>query len=152
MNLIQPKEVQIPQANGTEKTFVLSKFPAITGREIIAKYPLSALPKLGEYAVNEETMIKLMGYVAVQTEKGELRLSTKALIDNHCGDWETLARLEVAMLEYNVSFFGNGLASAFLKNITGKAQALIFQTLTDLSGRLSQTEKRPSTSSEQSTH
>lgn len=153
MNLIQPKEVQIPLVGGGEKTFILSKFPAIAGREIVAGYPLSAVPKIGEYSANETIMIKLMGYVAVPNPDGsELRLSTRALIDNHCPDWETLARLEIAMMEYNVSFFGNGLASAFLKNIAGKAQALIFQTLTDLSGRLSQTEKPPSTSSAPSTH
>lgn len=142
--LIDPKEVQITTQSGGVKTFVLSKFPAIQGREIIAKYPLSAMPKLGDYAVNEETMLKLMTFVGVPRENMEpMQLSTRALVDNHCGDWETLARVEFAMMEYNVSFFGNGKGSTFLEAITRKAQAFLSQTLTGLSEQLSQKAKRP---------
>lgn len=143
MPLIQPKEVIIPDQSGVEKTFIISKFPAIQGREIIAKYPLSAMPKLGDYAVNEETMLKLMAFVAVPREGAEpLALTTKALVNNHCGDWEQLARVEVAMMEYNVSFFGNGKGLTFLEAITQKAQAYLSRTLTDLSAQLSQKEKQ----------
>jgi hypothetical protein len=144
--MIQPKEVTIKTQDGTDRTFVLSKFPAVQGREIIAKYPLSAMPKLGDYAVNEETMLKLMSFVAVPRDAGEpLRLTTRALVDNHCGDWETLARVEIAMMEYNCSFFGNGRALTFFELIAHKAQALISQTLTGLSGQSSPKGKRPST-------
>lgn len=138
MPLLQPKEVSIPDQNGAEKAFVISKFPAVQGREIIAKYPLSAMPKLGDYAVNEETMLKLMAFVAVPRDGGEpLCLTTRALVDNHCGDWEQLARVEMAMMEYNVSFFANGKGSTFLEAITKKAQAFLSQTLTGLSAQSS---------------
>ena len=50
-----------------DKEFMLSKFPAVAGSEIIAKYPLSGLPKLGDYKVNEETMLKINVIVAVTT-------------------------------------------------------------------------------------
>ena len=144
MALIEPKEVSIPDQKGVEKTFVISKFPAVQGREIIAKYPLSAMPKLGDYAVNEETMLKLMAFVAVPREgKEPLCLTTRGLVDNHCGDWEQLARVEMAMMEYNVSFFGNGKGSTFLEAITKKAQAFLSQTLMDLSGQSSRKEKQP---------
>lgn len=136
--MIQPKEITIETQDGKSRAFVLSKFPAIQGREIIAKYPLSAMPKLGDYEVNEETMLKLMSFVAVPRETGEpLRLTTRALVDNHVGDWETLARVEMAMMEYNCSFFGNGRASTFFEVIAQKAQALISRTLTDLSAQSS---------------
>ena len=142
--MIEPKEITVTTQKGENKPFILSKFPAVQGREIIAKYPLSAMPKLGDYAVNEETMLKLMAFVAVPRESGEpLQLTTRGLIDNHVPDWETLARIEVAMMEYNVSFFGNGKGSTFLEAITKKAQAFLSQTLTDLSGPLSQKAKRP---------
>ena len=138
MALIEPKEVSIPDQKGVEKTFVISKFPAVQGREIIAKYPLSAMPKLGDYAVNEETMLKLMAFVAVPREgKEPLCLTTRGLVDNHCGDWEQLARVELAMMEYNVSFFGNGKGSTFLEAITQKAQAFLSKTLMDLSAQSS---------------
>lgn len=142
--MIEPKEIVITTQKGESKPFIISKFPAVQGREIIAKYPLSAMPKLGDYAVNEETMLKLMAFVAVPRESGEpLQLTTRGLIDNHVPDWETLARIEVAMMEYNVSFFGNGKGSTFLEAITKKAQAFLSQTLTDLSGLSSQKAKRP---------
>lgn len=142
--MIQPKEITIETQAGESRTYVLSKFPAIQGREIIAKYPLSAMPKLGDYAVNEETMLKLMGFVAVPRDSGEpLRLSTRALVDNHVPDWETLARIEFAMMEYNVSFFGNGKGSTFLEAISQKAQVLISKTLTDLLAQFSPRNKQP---------
>ena len=144
MPLILPKEVQIPNQSGVEKTFIISKFPAVQGREIVAKYPLSAMPKLGDYAVNEETMLKLMSFVAVPRDSGEpLCLTTRGLVDNHCEDWEQLARVEVAMMEYNVSFFANGKGSTFLEAIAAKAQASLSRMLTDLLGQLSPKGKRP---------
>ena len=136
--MLEPKEVTIETQKGEKRVYVLSKFPAVQGREIIAKYPLSAMPKLGDYAVNEETMLKLMAFVGVpRAEGGPLLLSTRGLVDNHVPDWETLARIEVAMMEYNVSFFGNGKGSTFLEAITKKAQAFLSQTLMDLSGQSS---------------
>lgn len=142
--MIEPKEIEVENPDGTKSGFILSKFPAIQGREIVAKYPLSAMPKLGDYAVNEETMLKLMAFVAVPREEGEpLRLTTRALVDNHVKSWETLARVEIAMMEYNVSFFGNGKGSTFLEAITQKAQAYLSRMLTDLSAQLSQKGKRP---------
>lgn len=145
--LLEPQEWGCPQPGGGEKVFILSKFPAIAGREIIAKYPLSGMPKLGDYAVNEETMFKLMSFVAIPGANGEpIRLTTKELINNHCGDWETLARVEMEMLKRNCSFFGNGQASTFLQGIARQAQALLTKTLMDLSGQLSKAEKRPSKS------
>jgi hypothetical protein len=140
--MLEPKPIEIEG-----KTFLLSKFPAIQGREIVAKYPLSAMPKLGDYAVNEETMLKLMAFVGVPRDSGEpLMLTTRGLVDNHCKSWEVLAQLEMAMMEYNVSFFGNGKGSTFLEAITQKAQQFLIKTLTDLSPPSSQKSKPRSTS------
>jgi len=52
-----------------------------------------------------------MAFVAVpRTEGGPLPLSTRALVDNHVPDWETLARIEMAMMEYNEVFSATGKA------------------------------------------
>jgi hypothetical protein len=144
--LLEPQEIAVPLPDGTTKQYVISKFPAIAGREIVCKYPLSGMPKLGDYAVNEETMLKLMAYVAVPTDNGPLRLNTRALVDNHIASWETLAKLEVAMLEYNCSFFGNGRASTFLDGIAQKAQVSISKILMGLLAQLSQKGGQPSKS------
>jgi hypothetical protein len=133
--MLHPKEQSIPLGDGTEKVFVLHKFPAVEGREIVTQYPLSALPKLGDYAVNEAIMLKLLSYVGVPNAENPtappLMLSTRALVNNHVPDFEALMRLEAAMLEYNCSFFGNGKVLTFFEAIAAKCQALISRTLTD---------------------
>lgn len=139
--MIEPKELELEG-----KTYILSKFPAIAGREIIAKYPVANMPKLGDYGVSEETMLKLMAFVAVKTDNGEIKLTTRALIDNHVTSWEALAKLEWAMMEYNCSFFQNGKASTFFEGIAAKLPQLISKTLTDLSVQSSAKAKQPSKS------
>ena len=139
MHLLEPKEINIDGKN-----FILSKFPAIAGREIIAKYPLTGLPKIGDYQLNEETMFKLMAYVAVKINDIKIPLNTPELINNHTGNWETLAKIEVAMMEYNCSFFQNGRVSTFLNDTAQNIPRWIIKTLTSLSLQLSPTEKPPS--------
>jgi hypothetical protein len=141
MGLLEPKEVTIDGRN-----FVLSKFPAVAGREIISKYPISAMPKLGDYKVNEETMFKLMKFVGVKQGDTILCLTTPALIDNHTRSWETLMKVEWAMIEYNCTFFQNGALSTSLEDTAPKVLAWISKISTALSARSLRTEKQPSTS------
>lgn len=129
-NLLKPKEVTLADRDGGQHRYVISRLPAIAGRELVTQYPITAMPKVGDYTANEALMLKLMQYVAVVKDDGStLQLSTRALVDNHVPDWEVLARLEVAMMEYNVSFFGDGRALTFLEAIARQAQAWITQTL-----------------------
>ena len=139
--MIEPKAVSIDG-----KDFILSKFPAVSGREIIAKYPLSGMPKLGDYQLNEETMLKLMSYVAVKINDAPVCLTTRGLVDNHAGSWETLAKIEIAMMEYNCSFFQDGRISNFFDDFAQKLPVWISKMLTGLSEQLLQTEKPASTS------
>lgn len=150
--MLEPKEITISTQAGEDKVYTISKFPAVAGREIIAKYPISGMPKLGDYEVNEETMLKLMKYVSARTSDGsQIALTTKALIDNHVPDWETLARIEIEMMGYNCSFFQQGKISSFLDTITANAKQLTLSTLTDLLGQLSQQGKQPLKNSKQNT-
>lgn len=144
--MLEPKELTIADPDGKEHTYILSKFPAIAGREIVAKYPLSGMPKLGDYAVNEETMLKLMAFVGVKTDSGVLQLTTRALVDNHVRSWETLAKLEIGMMEYNCSFFGNGRASGFFEGIAQKLPTIVTKILTDSLQQLSAKSKQASKS------
>lgn len=131
--LIKPKEVEIKDFEGNLKTYIISRLPAITSREILAKYPVSNIPKLGEYSVSEEAMLKLMSFVAVPVAGRDepLRLTTRSLIDNHVPDGESLLRLEYAMLEHNYSFFGQGGLSNSVAKLIKTHLPLIMQTLTD---------------------
>lgn len=138
--MIEPKEIEIDG-----KTFILSKFPAVAGREIIAKYPLTSLPKVGDYELNQATMFKLMSYVGVKAGGDQpLMLKTQSLIDNHVKSWETLAKLEIAMMEYNCSFFQNGKISGFLDNFGEMISDWITKILTQCWESSSPKEKQPS--------
>jgi hypothetical protein len=131
-DLIKPKDVEIKDSDGDVKTFIVSKIPAIPMREVMAKYPVSNIPKLGEYNVSEEVMQLLMRYVAVRLDDGqEIALVNKALINNHVVDGEQLLRIEYAMLQYNTSFFGQGDLSTFLSGLIAKHLPSLIQTVTD---------------------
>lgn len=141
-NLLDTKEIEIVDQRGETRKFYLSKFPAVQGREIMAKYPVSNMPKLGDYAVSQEVMLKLMKFVGVKTGDIVIPLSSQDLIDNHVRDWETLAKLELAMMGYNCSFFQNG---RILDSLSGFAQKMLpkaLKMLMDSLGQLSQAGKQ----------
>lgn len=141
MELLDPKEVEIDGA-----VFRIGKFPAVAGREIITKYPLSNIPRIGDYEVSEKTMVKLMSFVErVYPDKNlSYRLTTVELINNHVPSWETLVKLEAAALEHNCSFFQNGKSSNFFKQLGALAQQKVTEILTDLLAKSSQAGKQPS--------
>ncbi len=139
--MIEPQEVTID-----DRVFILSKLPAVEGREIITQYMPTALPKIGDYKSNEVVMLKLIKYAAVKlSEERTIQLSTRELINNHCSSWELLVKLEWAMLEYNCTFFQNGNLSNFFGNISQRLPEWISKILTDSLAQLSQTEKPPTT-------
>lgn len=115
MDLLEPKPVTI-----NNKKFILSKFPAIQGRKIISNYPLTALPKVGEYKQNEEIMLELMNFVAVDLGGNIQRLNSPDFVNAQTGDWETLVKVELSMIEYNCSFFRDGLVSNIWKDLAQK--------------------------------
>lgn len=128
--LIRPEPVTLLTRDG-EKTFYTSMLDAITGREIITQYPATGMPKVGDYKANEALMLKLMSFVAVEASDGgePVLLRTATLVNQHVPDFETLMKLEWAMMERNCSFFERGKVSGFLGNFSQKAQGLITQML-----------------------
>lgn len=132
--------------------YILTKFDAVTGRKIMTQYPLSGMPKIGDYDLNEQLMFLLMEHVCVEINGNLLPLSTPQLIKNHCGDAEVLLKVEQAMMVKNFSFFRDGRSWDFLENFTQMLLGRISEMLTRLSEQSSPTEKQPSTNSELSTH
>ena len=131
MELIKPKEITVKDSDGDEKTFIISKIPAVDAREVLSKYPTANIPKVGEYRTSEDAMLLMLRYVAVPIEGREpIKLTSKALINNHVVDGEQLMRLELEMLQYNTSFFGKGGNSDFLGGLIRKYLPLIIQTAT----------------------
>ena len=133
--MLEPKEFEI-----AGKTFVLSKFPATVGREIMMTYVPSGMPKVGDYATNEALMLKIMKYVGVMVEGRDepLMLTTRQLVDNHIPDGETLMKLEFAMASHNFAFFNNGQLQGILQLAATKATDTVSKILTDLLPVLSQ--------------
>lgn len=137
-DLIKPRTILVANKDGEEKEFTISRLPATVAREVIAKYPTSALPKIGDYKTSEETMLLMMRYVAVDIDGRQQRLTTKALVDNHIDDVTQLLRLEYQMIEENTGFFGSGSRQGFLDSLLQKLLHSIMPTLTPLLQQLSQ--------------
>jgi hypothetical protein len=142
--VLEQKEIEV---NG--KTYVISKFPAVAGREIVTQYPLSATPKLGDYQTNESIMLKIMCYVGVKVRDSStiLWLKTRELVDNHIPNWEDLMKVEYAAMEYNCSFLADGKISEYLTLAQEKLPSWISKILTPLLDALSPKEKQPSKNS-----
>lgn len=136
-DLINPKELII-KFEGEEYKFNISKLPATVAREIISKYPVSNMPKLGDYNVSEETMLKLISYTERVYDDRVQPLTSKSLIDNHIPSWEILVRLEAYMLDYNCSFFDIGKVLNSLKELKALAKPKNLKTLMDSLVQLSQ--------------
>lgn len=154
VELREPKQQTFYDQSGKPHEFILSKFDAIAGREIIAKYLMSNMPKIGDYAVSEEIMLKLMSYVAIPlpgTDVGYQRLITKQQVINFVPDWEMLGHIEKAMVEYNASFFQAEKISTFFEDLAQKFIQKIFAISTQSSGQSLPPESQPSKSSEPST-
>lgn len=101
------------QLNG--KTYVIRKFGAISGRAIVAQYPLTMILQNKEYTRNEEVMMRLMSFVDVVLSDGSHQpLTTRALIDNHVADWADLISIELASLKFNAPQFFDGAAGSLL--------------------------------------
>lgn len=131
-DLIKPQNITIKDRDGGEHPFVISRLPATVGREILAKYPVANVPKLGDYGTSTEAMLLMMRYVGIERDDGSvLRLTTQALIDNHVPDGEALIRLELEMLKYNTSFFGLAGNSDFVGSLLQKYLPLVIKTVTD---------------------
>ena len=91
-------------------------------------------------------MLKMMTYVQRIPADGSdpVRLQTKALVNNHVPNWEILAKLEWAMLQYNFSFFQNGKALDFFEKLKVLAQSEVTKILTAFLGKSLPAEKQPS--------
>lgn len=149
---IKEEPFSLTDEDGKVHNYILSNFDAVEGRRIVSQYPMTGLPKVGNYDENEKLMVRLMNYVAVVTVDGrKLRLSTMELINNHVPHLEMLVKLEMKMMEKNCSFFRDGRSLDFLDNLAQIFSRNILEMLTLSSERSSEPKPPPSTSSEPST-
>lgn len=151
MHLIKPKTITVVDGDGDEHSVVISRFPAVQGLEINARYPASmvmnsVLPKFSDYTICEELMFKIFQFVAVEKGGVTIRMTTEALINNHMADWEVMVRVIWAIMEYNNSFFRNGTISDFFASVVQQVLAKISEISTRSSEPSSTQTKPPFTS------
>jgi hypothetical protein len=120
------------------KEFVISKLPAVTGREILFKYTAGGKNILmgGDYTVSEEVMKKLFSYIGVYVDGRLIELKSEELINNHVQSAMTLIKLEKEMMSYNFDFFTPEKISAFFQQFHQLADKESMKILTALWERL----------------
>jgi len=138
-NLLEPKTVEI---NGHK--FVISKMPCTVAQEVIFKLPTGLVPLISNFSQAEEMAYKMLSYCErVYTDgRPNVPLISKALIDNHIPDFDTLIKLENECLAYNYDFFANGKLLDFLNKGLSLAESKASAILTGLLVKLSQAEKQ----------
>lgn len=147
--MLDPKPITIIDRKGKERTYILHRIPAIAGREIMHKYPISNVPKLGDYEISRETMLKLMKYVGVylvndgRSEPLVQMLDSELLVDSHVYDATDLLKLEKEMLGYNFDFFQGGWLLTFLEEYTRNQLPRVLKTLMGLLAQSLQVAKQP---------
>jgi len=140
--MIKPKNITIKDIDGKERKFIISRFPATDGMEILYKLPTAAIPKIGDFDALKEARNDIFKFVYVETDGGELALKTKALIDNHTGDAETAIKVMKEIIEYNYSFFQSGILSNFLNKLSKRIPIIAQEILTRFSQQSSKRSKR----------
>lgn len=139
--LLEPKKVEIADkvANKTN-TFIISKIPAFAAMGLMVQDLPSLVLSInsGNREKIEKFTLETLSYVAVEVDGQKVRLSTKALIDNHCPSFETISLLLAEMIDYNTSFFRDGRSLNFLKRLEALATAKVTEILTVLSDKLLQ--------------
>ena len=143
--LLKPVEFPLTDPDGVTRTYILSNFDCVEGRRIFSQYPMSALPKVGDYEVNEQLMYRIMKHVAVLTNDGRwLRLETEALVKNHIPTTEMLGLIEIEIMKKNFSFFRDGRIFSLFDNLVQLFTKSLLKTLTQSLGLSSPNNTPPS--------
>lgn len=140
--MIKPKEISIMDIDGDEKTYIITRFPATVGMEILYKLPSSGIPKIGDFGELKEVRNEIFRYIYVKTDNGDIALSTKALIDNHITDGETAYKIMGAILSYNYQSLGKLMSGGLISSMSEKILNIARRLLTELSPQSSAKNKR----------
>lgn len=135
--MIKPKALELTDMDGVTRKFLITRFPATVGMEILYRLPTSGVPTIGDFEALKVVRDDIFKYIYVQTDGGDIALTTHALIDNHTGDAETAVKLMGQMLIYNYSFLGKLARGDFFDSISAKIPAIASKLLEQLKPVLS---------------
>lgn len=146
--LLQPKEIEIEGSK-----FIISKMPCTVAQEVLFNLPTGLIPLLSNFSKSEEMAFKMLSYCErVYTDRPNVPLKSKVLIDNHVPDFNTLIKLEQEVLQYNFDFFASERVLNFLNEGLSRVESKASGILTDLLDKLLQVSQQPLNNSEQSIH
>ena len=90
----------------------------------------AAIPKIGDFAVMEEMMIKTMSYASLRRPGlADIALNTRELIDNHCKNYKVYLAVLEEVRSYSELFGVAGNLSTFLKEIIAMLPAKLVRML-----------------------
>jgi hypothetical protein len=144
--MLNPKVVTVKDKAGVEHQYTISEPPATAARWFLLQYPISNMTRAQDFAVSQETMVKLMAYVHKEVGGEMLALKTQALIDNHVPDAVTLFKLEALMLDHMTGFFALVRNPDFIGGLVSKIPPSIMPMLTNFLQSLSAKNSPPSQS------
>ena len=143
--LLNPETIEIEGKDGKTRTYQLGDVPYLPdGRQIASQFVTTAMPKVGDYKLNEELSRLMFKYVAVVTDSGDtIILSTDALVNNHVPDFITGIKLEEAMLERCLGFSVAGKLREYQEKWKTTGAGLVTEMLSRLSGVLQKPDSAP---------
>lgn len=139
MDLIKPKEIELKDLDGDTHKFIISRFNALDGYELISNFPKTMFNKGGEsFKDHKEVLIKIFSHVEAFKQDGNtIRLTSEALINNHIPDYELLMKILKEVGTYNSSFLGNVSGLSIIDQIKTKLPTLAQKILMDSLKQLS---------------
>ncbi len=124
------------------KKFILNKFPAVEGLEIALKFIHNSSEKFKDLESTIETLYKALTHVSIMINDVAIPLNNKTLINNHALNWEILARIAIAIIEYNCSFLPVGVISNAFDKVLEMLPHLTSKMSEELSDHLLQIKKQ----------
>ena len=149
-NLIDAERKVFKTVKGEEVIYFIGKVPWMSGgREILAEYIPSGLPKVGDYKKNEDlARILYANAVAVDKDNNHYPLTTDSMINNHVPDVKVAMELEAAVFDKSTDFLILGRLQEYRSAWSQTLDSLIANLPTQLQGLFSAPALPPSKSSE----
>lgn len=143
---IEAQKYKLVEAMG--KVYKILQMGVYDTRKVCLTYPMSLIPKLGEYAINEELSNLLMKYVEVKVKLPDgkehwLRLDNRELVEQHVPPMQLLP-LEIAVIDHTTGFFSSGKFQDLVADQLVLLGQNIITTLTQSLAQSSKAEELPS--------
>lgn len=149
-DLIKPKTIKLRDLDGDEHEFIVSRYPATVATEILVRFG-SSLPKTSSAEELMEFADLAFAYVAKEIDGVPVRLTTRALRDNHIpAGYDPMLRLIVELTQHNTNFLsgaGNRGLKGYLLDLIQDLAPQITKTLAQFSQQSSANDTQHSQSS-----